>query len=60
MKINCIRLDTEAELMRYFGKEKAEILILQAQRKDLDKTIDDMVFDLYGLTEAERKGVLES
>ena len=60
LKLKKLPIDTEAELMRYFEKEKAEILLLQAQRNDLDKTIDDMVFDLYGLTEAERKVVLES
>jgi Eco57I restriction-modification methylase/TaqI-like C-terminal specificity domain len=60
LNLKKLPIDTEAELMRYFEKEKAEILLLQAQRNDLDKTIDDMVFDLYGLTEAERKVVLES
>lgn len=46
--------------MRYFEKEKAEIVALKAQINALDKIIDDMVFDLYGLTEDERKVVLES
>jgi hypothetical protein len=60
LKLKKLPIDTEAELMRYFEKEKAEIIALKAQIDALDKTIDDMVFDLYGLTEAERKVVLES
>jgi hypothetical protein len=59
LNLKKLPIDTEAELMRFFEKEKAEILLLQAQRNDLDKSIDDMIFDLYGLTEVERKVVLD-
>lgn len=60
LKVKKLPLDTEAELMRYFEKEKTEIVTLKAQIDTLDKQIDDMVFDLYGLTEEERKVVLDS
>lgn len=59
LKVKKMSLDIEAELMRYFEKEKAEILTLKAQIDTLDKQIDNMVFDLYGLTEEERKVVLD-
>lgn len=52
-------MDTEAELMRYFEKEKTEILVLKNKIDETDKEIDDMVFDLYELTEEERKVVLD-
>jgi hypothetical protein len=58
LKVKKLPLDTEAELMRYFQKEKAEILALKTQIDAVDREIDDMVFDLYGLTEEERKVVL--
>ena len=60
LKVKKLPLDTEAELMRYFEKEKAEVIALKTQIDTLDKQIDDMVFDLYGLTEEERKIVLDS
>jgi len=60
LKVKKLPLDTEAELMRYFEKEKTEVIALKTQIDTLDKQIDDMVFDLYGLTEEERKIVLDS
>jgi len=59
LKVKKLPLDTEAELMRYFEKEKAEVIALKTQIDTLDTQIDDMVFDLYGLTEEERKVVLD-
>lgn len=53
-------LDAEAELMRYFEKEKADILILKSQINAIDTQIDEMVFDLYWLTADERKVVLDA
>lgn len=60
LNIKKIPMDTEAELMRYFEKEKADILTLKSQIDTVDKQIDEMVFDLYWLTEEERKVVLDS
>lgn len=59
LKIQKLPLDTQAELMRYFEKEQAEILALKSQIDMIDKQIDDMVFDLYGLTQEERNIVLD-
>ncbi len=58
LKVKKLPMDTEAELMRYFEKEKTEILVLKNKIDETDKEIDDMVFDLYELTEEERKVVL--
>ncbi len=58
LKVKKLPLDAEVELMRYFEKEKAEIMNLKSQIDALDRQIDDMVFDLYGLTDEERKIVL--
>ena len=59
LNLKKLPMDTEAELMRYFEKEKTEILVLKNKIDETDKEIDDMVFDLYELTEEERKVVLD-
>ena len=59
LKIN-IKLEESEELMTYFDKRKSEVSALVARIEATDTEIDDMVFDLYGLTEEERKVVLES
>jgi hypothetical protein len=46
--------------MDYFESKKKEILDLKSQIDTTDRQIDEMVFDLYGLTEEERRVVLES
>ncbi|MGB6037486.1 MAG: hypothetical protein WBG42_14520 [Cryomorphaceae bacterium] len=41
----------------YFTKKKTEAHALQSEIDRLDREIDDMVYDLYGLSEEERKVV---
>jgi hypothetical protein len=53
-----ISLADQAELMQYFDAKKQEIIELKHTINVTDREIDDMVFDLYGLTEEERKVVL--
>ena len=55
-----IKLEESEELMTYFDKRKSEVSALVARIDATDTEIDDMVFDLYGLTEEERMVVLES
>lgn len=55
-----ISLEEQEELMSYFDKRKTEICDIVARIDTTDKEIDDMVFELYGLTEEERMVVLES
>ncbi len=55
-----ISLADQADLMDYFESKKKEILNLKSQINTTDKQINDMVFDLYGLTEEERRVVLDS
>ena len=43
--------------MDYFTKKKAEAPALQSEIDRLDREIDVMVYDLYGLIEEERKVV---
>jgi hypothetical protein len=52
-----LTLEEEAEWMDYFNKKKAEALALQAEIDRLDREIDEMVYDLYGLSEEERRVV---
>ena len=52
-----LSLEEEAEWMDYFTKKKSEALALQSEIDRLDREIDEMVYDLYGLTEEERKVV---
>lgn len=58
LKLKKLPMDQEAELMRYFEKEKTDIMALKWVIDATDKEIDKMVFDLYGLSEEERKVVL--
>jgi REP element-mobilizing transposase RayT/type I restriction-modification system DNA methylase subunit len=54
-----ISMEEEMELMNLFSKKSDELKALKAEIDKQDKIIDEMVFDLYGLTEEERKVVLE-
>lgn len=56
-KIN-LSLKDQDEWEDYFVSYKNEILELKNEIEKCDKEIDEMVFDLYGLSEEERKVVL--
>lgn len=49
-----ISLTQQEELMEYFETRKKEITEIDARIRKTDAEIDEMVFDLYGLTEEER------
>ncbi len=55
-----ISLADQADLMDYFESKKKEVLELKQQIDTTDRQIDEMVFELYGLTEEERRVVLDS
>lgn len=48
-----LSLSEEAEWMAYFTEQKAKALALQADITRLDREIDALVYELYGLTEEE-------
>lgn len=48
-----LTLPEEAEWMAYFNAEKEKAQALQNEINRLDKDIDGMVYELYGLDEAE-------
>lgn len=50
-----LSLSEEAEWMAYFTEQKAKALALQADITRLDREIDALVYELYGLTEEEIK-----
>ena len=50
-----LSLAEEAEWMAYFNEQKAKALALQADITRLDREIDALVYELYGLTEEEIK-----
>lgn len=50
-----LSLSEEAEWMTYFNEQKAKALALQADITRLDREIDALVYELYGLTEEEVK-----
>jgi len=54
-----LSLSEEAEWEDYFNQEKAKAQHLQAEIKKTDKEIDQMVYDLYGLS-GEEIEVIES
>jgi hypothetical protein len=45
--------------MQYFESEKAKANAIQQLIDETDKEIDEMAYQLYGLTEEERKVVEE-
>ena len=48
-----LNLEEEAEWMAYFNKKKDEAKALQDEITRIDREIDQMVYELYGLTEEE-------
>lgn len=59
LKIKKLSLEDEEELLSYFTKKKTQLLELKAKIDATDREIDEMVFDLYELTDEERKVVLD-
>jgi hypothetical protein len=56
---NEFSLSEEAEWLQYFKEQKERAQTLQAEINQIDREIDNMVYELYGLTEAEIK-IVES
>ncbi|MEZ5199116.1 MAG: N-6 DNA methylase [Bacteroidales bacterium] len=54
-----LSLSEEAEWMQYFNEQKQKALILKSEIDRIDREIDMMVYELYGLTEEEIKIVEE-
>lgn len=50
---NKLSLSEEAEWMQYFNEQKQKAEELKAEIEKTDKEIDQMVYELYGLTEEE-------
>ncbi len=48
-----LSLAEEAEWMAYFNEQKSKAQALQADITRLDRDIDALVYELYGLTEEE-------
>jgi hypothetical protein len=48
-----LSLSEEAEWMTYFNEQKAKALALQTDIDRIDREIDALVYELYGLTEEE-------
>lgn len=55
-----IPLKQQGEWEEYFSQCVAECQALSAQIKATDEEIDNKVFDLYGLTDEERKIVMDA
>jgi type I restriction-modification system DNA methylase subunit len=54
-----LSLPAQSEWMQYFESEKAKANAIQQLLDKTDKEIDEMVYELYGLTEEERRVVEE-
>ncbi len=55
-----LSLSEEADWMQYFNEQKQKAQDLKSEIDRIDKEIDQMVYELYGLTENEIKIVEES
>jgi hypothetical protein len=53
-----ISITEQEELMQYFETRRTEVRAIDVEIRKTDTEIDNMVFELYGLTEDERKIVL--
>lgn len=53
-----LTLSEEAEWMRYFNEQKRKAQTLKSEIEIIDKEIDQMVYELYGLSE-EEIGIVE-
>lgn len=60
LKIKKMPMSEEEELLTWFKSKQNEILDLKSQIDECDREIDEMVFDLYGLSEEERRVILDS
>jgi len=58
LNIKKISMNDEEDLMNWFNSKKSDLMNLKTEIDICDKKIDEMVFDLYGLDEEERKVVL--
>lgn len=58
LKLKKLALKEEEELLDFFEEHKKELSEIQTEIDKQDRIIDDMVFDLYGLSEEEREVVL--
>jgi len=58
--IKKLDLQKKSELLDFFEKNRQELVQIKAKIDQEEQTINNMVFDLYGLTEEERKIVMES
>jgi len=59
LNIKKIKLEEESELMDFFEKNKNELGELKNKIDTEDKIIDEMIFDLYRLSEEEKKIILK-
>jgi len=48
-----LTISDEAEWMKYYNEQKQKAEVLKAEIEKTDKQIDQMVYELYGLTEEE-------
>lgn len=55
-----LTLSEEVEWIQYFNEQKCKVQNLQSELNKTDKEIDQMVYELYGLTKDEIKIVEES
>jgi hypothetical protein len=55
-----IGFEEQEELMAYFDKRATEVRDIVSRIAATDCEIDDMVFELYGLSDEEKRVVLES
>ena len=57
LKVKNLSLDKKEELMGLFVNKKQELASLKATINQVDREIDGMVYELYGLSEEEVKVV---
>ena len=50
-----LNIDKKSELLNFFEKNKKEVLDISDKIEKVDEEINNMVYDLYGITKEERE-----
>ena len=58
--INDLSMNKKSELLDFFDKNKKEVLEINSRIRKTDEEINNMVYDLYSITDPKEKEIIES
>lgn len=60
LKIKNLSLEKKSEILAFWEKAKSEAIELKTDIDDIEREIDDKIFDVYSLTSEERATIMET